>query len=96
MLLSEAREVAERNRELTDHLLLALAAGELGTFRWDKTTGVTTWDATTERLFGMAPGTFDGTYEAWTRCCTPTSAMRCWPSSTRPSSGSRATRSTIE
>lgn len=69
--MSAARQLEHRYRELADHLVLALAAGELGTFRWDLATGVTTWDATTEALFGMAPGTFDGTYEAWTAMLHP-------------------------
>jgi len=51
--------------ELADHLVLALDAGDLGTWRWDMATGVTTWDATLERLFGLEPGTFPGTFEAW-------------------------------
>ena len=44
---------------------MALEAGELGTFRWDMASGVTTWDTTLERLFGLEPGGFDGTYDAW-------------------------------
>ena len=62
----EANELTRLQREkseLTDHLLLALAAGELGTWSWDMQTGVTVWDAATERLFGAEPGTFGGTYE---------------------------------
>jgi PAS domain S-box-containing protein len=51
--------------ELADHLVLALDAGDLGTWRWDIATGVTTWDPTLERLFGLAPGTFAGTFDAW-------------------------------
>jgi PAS domain S-box-containing protein len=50
---------------LHDHLALALAAGELGTWRWDVATGITTWDPTLERLFGIEPGAFDGTMDAW-------------------------------
>jgi PAS domain-containing protein len=45
--------------------VLALAAGELGTWRWDMATGVTEWDSTMERIFGLEPGTFDGTFERW-------------------------------
>jgi PAS domain S-box-containing protein len=50
---------------LQDHLALALAAGQLGTWRWDTATGVTIWDAALEQLFGLEPGAFDGTMDAW-------------------------------
>ncbi len=56
---------------VNDHLALALAAGELGTWRWDISTGVTTWDPTMERLFGLAPGEFDGTMDAWVAAMHP-------------------------
>jgi PAS domain S-box-containing protein len=55
----------QNSSDLADHLTLALAAGQLGTWRWDMATGLTVWDAQMERLFGLQPGTFDGTYEAW-------------------------------
>jgi len=48
-----------------DHFALALAAGQLGTWRWDIATGVTTWDVALEQLFGLEPETFDGTMDAW-------------------------------
>jgi PAS domain S-box-containing protein len=51
--------------DVTEHLVLALAAGELGTWRWHRGTGVVSLDATMEQLFGLAPGTFDGTMERW-------------------------------
>jgi PAS domain S-box-containing protein len=56
---------AQHPSYLHDHLALALAAGELGTWRWDIATGNTAWDPTMERLFGVEPGEFDGTFEAW-------------------------------
>jgi PAS domain S-box-containing protein len=63
--VTEARRTAQQATTLRDHLGLALAAGRLGTWRWDAASGVTLWDATMERLFGLEPGTFDGTYDAW-------------------------------
>jgi PAS domain S-box-containing protein len=50
---------------LHEHLAVALAAGELGTWRWDRTTGLIVWDPMMERIFGLEPGTFDGTFDAW-------------------------------
>lgn len=63
--VTEMRALAQRSTDLTDHLVLALAAGRLGTWKWDSRTGETTWDRTTEELFGLEPGGFDGTYETW-------------------------------
>ncbi|MDQ1426489.1 MAG: hypothetical protein QOD72_3987, partial [Acidimicrobiaceae bacterium] len=44
---------------------LALAAAELGTWEWDMRTGVTVWDATLARLFGLEPGAFEATFDGW-------------------------------
>jgi PAS domain S-box-containing protein len=53
------------DEDLAEHLALALEAGGLGTWRWDKATGLTQWDAKIEELFGLRPGEFDGTFDAW-------------------------------
>ena len=63
--MGEIRRLEDKASELADHLLLALAAGQLGTWRWDMATGVTTWDAPMNQVFGLSEGDFDGTYEAW-------------------------------
>ncbi|MEO7372110.1 MAG: PAS domain-containing protein, partial [Ilumatobacteraceae bacterium] len=63
--VSELRVFEQRAADLTEHLRLALDAGELGTFRWDMATGETRWDARLEALFGLAQGEFDGTYDTW-------------------------------
>ena len=62
---SELRVLQRRASDLNEHLVLALAAGELGTWRWDMSSGVVEWDATLERIFGLQPGTYDGTIEGW-------------------------------
>ena len=63
--LAELAALELETKELSDHLRLALDAGGFGTWRWDMATGVTQWDQEMERLFGLAPGTFDGTFDAW-------------------------------
>ncbi len=63
--VSEQRLLAQRAADLTRHLQLALEAGGLGTFRWDRTTGETEWDDRVEALFGLAPGTFDGRFDTY-------------------------------
>ena len=62
---SELRVLEQRASDLSEHLVLALAAGELGTWHWNLASGVTEWDSTMERIFGLEPGTFDGTFEHW-------------------------------
>jgi serine phosphatase RsbU (regulator of sigma subunit) len=42
-----------------------LAASGVGTWKWDAATGEVQWDRTLERLAGLPPGGFRGTYEAW-------------------------------
>jgi PAS domain S-box-containing protein len=51
--------------ELATHLRLALEAGGFGTWRWVKATGEVEWDERMEQLFGLAPGTFDGSFETY-------------------------------
>jgi PAS domain S-box-containing protein len=62
---SELHVLQRTASDLNEHLVLALAAGELGTWRWDMASGTTQWDTTLERIFGLAPGAFDGTFEGW-------------------------------
>jgi PAS domain S-box-containing protein len=61
------RETVSRRSEqdIAEHLALALEAGGLGTWRWDIATGVTHWDTKIAELFGLRPGEFDGTFDAW-------------------------------
>lgn len=48
------------------YLQLALSAGGLGTWSWDKRAGTVTWDATMEALNGLPPGAGPSTYAEWT------------------------------
>ena len=63
--IADQRVLQQRAADLTEHLLLALEAGGLGTFRWNMATGATHWDAKLESLFGLEPGGFDGQFETW-------------------------------
>jgi PAS domain S-box-containing protein len=51
--------------ELLLRMQLALEASGMGTWSWDTATGRVDWDAATEALYGLEPGTFPGTYEAY-------------------------------
>lgn len=63
--VTELRVSEQRTRDLTEHFRLALEAGRLGTWHWDMATGATVWDQRLEALFGLPPGTFDGTFEMY-------------------------------
>jgi len=65
--LTRIREDRETELEITrpqavdaQRLRLALGAGRMGTWRWDLVTGAVEWDEQLEALFGLAPGSFDG------------------------------------
>ena len=73
--VTDQRLAEQQSADLYQHLQLALEAGDLGTWRWDMATGAVTWDERLERLFGLEPGEFDGTYRGvGCGCCTPTIA----------------------
>jgi PAS domain S-box-containing protein len=65
--VSEQRAAERRLTDLAERLHLALDAGGFGTWRWDMPTGRTHWDVRLEELFGLEPGTFDGTFEGWVK-----------------------------
>ncbi|QIR35340.1 response regulator [Tolypothrix sp. PCC 7910] len=48
-------------------LHLALEASRQGIWEWNIQTGKVVWSEHLERLYGITPGSFEGTYEAWER-----------------------------
>ena len=66
----------QRIAEVSAHFELALDAGELGTWRWDMSTGETRWDERLEALFGLEPGSFAGTFDAYVACLHPDDAAQ--------------------
>jgi PAS domain S-box-containing protein len=54
-----------------ERLRLALAAAQMGTWDWNLLTHQIIWSEEQERLFGLAPGTFDGTYQMFDACLHP-------------------------
>ncbi|HET9270598.1 MAG TPA: PAS domain-containing protein [Vicinamibacterales bacterium] len=61
----DVRRQTEILREGEERLRLALDAAKMGTFDWDVVSGRITWSRGHEALWGMAPGTFAGTYAAF-------------------------------
>jgi serine phosphatase RsbU (regulator of sigma subunit) len=62
---TDQRLIERETTDLAERLALALDAGGLGTWRWDKASGVVEWDAKLEELYGLEPGGFDGTFDAY-------------------------------
>ncbi len=54
-----------------EQLRLALASAQMGIWDWDLLTGQVHWNQEHELLFDLAPGSFDGSYEAFDRCIHP-------------------------
>ncbi|EAZ92652.1 PAS domain S-box protein [Crocosphaera chwakensis] len=46
-----------------ERLNLAMKAASMGSWDWNIQTGEVNWSSNLENLFGMSPGSFDGTYE---------------------------------
>ena len=69
-LVANVRDISERKRReqeleaLTTRLELALEETDTGVWEWDLDTDEIVWDEACERLFGLEPGAFPGTYEA--------------------------------
>ena len=66
LAMRTAIENAELKHELQrsqERLELATRAANIGSWDWDVQTGEVRWSPSLERLFGMAPGSFDGCYE---------------------------------
>ena len=63
-LVREGRLAAESLRDSEERSRVAIEAGEMGTWEWVAATGEVRWSASLERIHGVAPGTFGGTFEA--------------------------------
>jgi PAS domain S-box-containing protein len=67
-----ALEKLEAKQELLD---LAQKAARAIAFDWHIQESVNTWSPEQEALYGLAPGTFDGTYQSWKKLVHP----KDWP-----------------
>lgn len=50
---------------LDQHLALALGAAGFGAWAWDVRAGRVLWDENLERIYGLPPGSFDGSVESY-------------------------------
>ncbi|TAK00545.1 MAG: PAS domain S-box protein, partial [Candidatus Manganitrophaceae bacterium] len=63
--ITERKRAEETLRESEERLRLALGAAQMGTFDWDILRNRITWSRGHEKLWGLPPGEFGGTYEAF-------------------------------
>lgn len=59
------REVEDELRRRELEARLAIAAGRMGSWRWDIASGSVSWSPEMEVAYGLEPGTFPGTFEAF-------------------------------
>lgn len=57
------QQQTERARFSEKQLRIALEAAQMGTWNWDVETGKVTHSVTTELIYGLNPGSFEGTYQ---------------------------------
>ncbi|RMG68701.1 MAG: PAS domain S-box protein [Calditrichaeota bacterium] len=63
--ISEQKRWRQRLLDQKRKLDLALTAARMGIWEWDVTTDRVYWSENVEALFGLAPGEFKGTYQAF-------------------------------
>jgi two-component system, chemotaxis family, CheB/CheR fusion protein len=63
-ITSQKKAQAELTR-IQERNVLAQRVARFGVWEWDIATGQLDWSDTVEPLFGLAPGSFDGTYDAF-------------------------------
>ena len=65
------RDISDRKRmdqllfDNEERIRLALDSAKMGTFEWDMTSNCVTWSRRHEEMWGLAPGEFRGTHEAF-------------------------------
>ncbi len=63
--MTDVRRAEAEAEESETRLRLAHAAAELGTWHWNAIDGTNVWDEQMHHIYGLAPNTFDGTWDAW-------------------------------
>ena len=63
--VTDRRKSQEAVLEAQRQLSLALSAARMGTWSWNVKTGSLDWSDNLEEIHGMAPGTFQGTYQSF-------------------------------
>lgn len=65
LVVAEKQQLAHALHESEERLRRTLEAASVGTWEWDVVLDRITWSPNIEKIFGLGPGEFAGTYEAW-------------------------------
>ena len=65
------RSASETLGESEERLRLAQQVGTIGTFEWNLQTNANRWTPELEAIYGLRPGEFAGTQEAWEQMIYP-------------------------
>ncbi|MEX1103468.1 MAG: PAS domain S-box protein, partial [Dehalococcoidia bacterium] len=63
--ITARKATAEETRRSEERLRLAQSAARMGTWEWDVASGEVTWSEAMEAVYGIEPGSFPGTFEAF-------------------------------
>ncbi len=80
--VTERKRAEETLRESEERLVLAQRAGRVGVFDADLINDRVVWTEQLEKLFGLAHGSFEGTYGGWTRWMAAAASFSYLPNGT--------------
>jgi PAS domain S-box-containing protein len=83
----ERMRAEERAHLSAEWLRFALDAAMMGTWDWDLKAGTVRWSENLERIHGLPPGSFDGTFESYVREIHPDDRERVLASVSRALAG---------
>lgn len=69
--IDDRKQIEEELRQKQERLDLAQSVAKMGSFEWNIQTNLNIWSPELEALYGLQPGEFSGTYEAWTEFVHP-------------------------
>ncbi|HEY9647794.1 MAG TPA: PAS domain-containing protein [Chroococcidiopsis sp.] len=69
--MTQQKQAEQALRQSEEHLRLGLAAARMGIWEWDIPSGKVVWSGGVHSLFGLAPGEFGGTFEAFLKLVDP-------------------------
>ncbi|MEC4817127.1 MAG: PAS domain-containing protein [Scytonema sp. PMC 1069.18] len=69
--ISERKQTEEQLRHLSERLSLAIRSGGIGIWEYDFVQEKQIWDDRMYELYGIVPGNFAGTLDAWLNCLHP-------------------------
>jgi PAS domain S-box-containing protein len=76
LMLARIQAQTVELQESEERLRLALEASRTGTWDWTRASNKLAWDVNSHRMFGLQPGTFAGTYEAFLALVHPEDRQR--------------------